>query len=164
MKTVGTSELQFQGSHQETVSSGVAGPASNRTSVSKSDNRLHWIVMRRPYLDFDDWSSKPNRIFVGIIILTGVREAESKSTVAGVAVLLRFSFHVPLDGRLNEVTGALFFFFANSMGRYSLTVAVGGCSPVNADTCEWITWWCVSFIDWYLLRSSYFRSLILSHS
>ncbi len=51
-----------------------------------------------------------SRIFVDIIILTGVREAESKSTVAGVAVLLRFSFHVPLDGRLNEVTGALFFY------------------------------------------------------
>ncbi len=79
-----------------------------------------------------------SRIFLDIIILTGVKEAESKSTVAGVAVLLRFSFHVPLDGRLNEVTGALFF--ANAMRRYSLTMTVCMCSPVNADTCEWNTW------------------------
>ncbi len=79
-----------------------------------------------------------SRIFVDIIILTGAREAESKSTVAGVSVLLTFSFHVPLDGKLTEVTGTLFF--ANIIGRYSLTVNVCVCSPVNADTCEWVTW------------------------
>ncbi len=47
----------------------------------------------------DDCSSKPNLCRHNY--LTGVREAESESTVAGVSGLLRFSFHVPLDSRLN---------------------------------------------------------------